>query len=237
MDVRIGCSGYDYRHWQGRWYPPDLPRSRRFAFYAERFDTVEINASFYRFPTEAAVSRWLKQAPSGFAYSVKAPRLITHLKRFHDCQSLLDDFYGVLAGLGAYLGCVLFQLPPSLHFSEESLARLLVAMHPDFRNVIEFRHAGWWRPQVFEALRENKVGFCVVSAPGLPDEMIATASDAYLRLHGDPWYAQDYGEAELAAWAARIRGLDAPRTWVYFNNDHEAFAPANAAALRPILAA
>lgn len=235
MDVRIGCSGYYYRHWQGLWYPEDLPTSRWFAFYAERFDTVEINSSFYRFPTAATVRRWLKQAPENFVYAVKAPRLITHLKRFHDCTSLLDDFFGVLTGLGAHLGCVLFQLPPSLHYSEQALAQLLTAMHPDFRTVIEFRHAGWWRPEVVAAMRENRIGFCAVAAPGLPDELMATAPDVYLRLHGDPWYAQDYGEAELKSWAARIQNVDAERTWIYFNNDAHAFAPANAMFLRRLL--
>ncbi|HXH64258.1 MAG TPA: DUF72 domain-containing protein, partial [Mariprofundaceae bacterium] len=237
MDVHIGCSGYYYRHWQGPWYPEALPASRWFAFYAEHFDTVEINSSFYRFPTAATARRWLRQAPDGFVYSLKAPRLITHLKRFHDCASLLDDFYGVLAGLGAHLGCVLFQLPPSLHFSEPMLAQLAGAMRPDFRNVIEFRHAGWWRPEVFAALRESRIGFCSVAAPGLPDELVVTAPDVYLRLHGDPWYAQDYSEAELAAWAARLEAADAMRAWVYFNNDHHAFATANAAALKRLLAA
>jgi uncharacterized protein YecE (DUF72 family) len=236
MDVRIGCSGYYYRHWQGLWYPEDLPTSRWFAFYAGQFDTVEINSSFYRFPTAATVRRWLRQAPEGFVYSVKAPRLITHLKRFHDCAPLLDDFFGVLAKLDAHLGCVLFQLPPSLHYSPETLDKILGAMQPDFRNIIEFRHAGWWRPEVFAALHEKQIGFCSVSAPGLPDDLHVTAPDVYLRLHGDPWYAQDYSEAELAAWATRLRAVDAPRAWIYFNNDHHAFAPANAAALHRLLA-
>ena len=237
MDVRIGCSGYYYRHWQGPWYPPELPASRWFAFYAGRFDTLEINASFYRFPTAAAVSRWRRQAPAGFAYAVKAPRLITHLKRFAGCGPQLGDFYTAIAGLGTHLGCVLFQLPPSLHYSPENLERILAAMHPDFRNIVEFRHAGWWRHEVIAALRQRQVGFCAVSAPDLPDELLATAPDAYLRLHGNPWYAQDYDEAELAAWAMRIRATQAERAWVYFNNDAEAHAPHNAAQLRRMLSA
>lgn len=236
MDVRIGCSGYFYRHWQGPWYPPELPSSRWFAFYAERFDTVEINASFYRFPTVSAVARWRRQAPEGFSYAVKAPRLITHSKRFSDCARQLDDFYRTIAGLGAHLGCVLFQLPPSLHYSQQSLERILAAMHPGFRNIVEFRHAGWWRQEVVAALRQAQVGLCGVAAPDLPDDLTATAPDAYLRLHGNPWYAQDYGEDALAAWATRIRGVNAERVWIYFNNDAQAYAPHNAESLRRILA-
>lgn len=235
MQVHIGCSGYYYRHWQGLFYPDGLPTSRWFRFYAERFDTVEINASFYRFPTESAVLRWYRQAPAGFIYSIKAPRLITHRKQFHDCDWLMADLYHVLAALKEKLGCILFQLPPQLAWSDETLARVLACMQPDFRNVIEFRHASWWQPKVYEALRELGIGFCSVSAPELPDELIVTAPDLYLRLHGDPWYAQNYSEQELAEWTQRIRNADAARAWGYFNNDSNAFATLNAAALREIM--
>lgn len=236
MHARIGCSGFYYRHWQGPWYPPNLPASRWFPFYAAHFDTLEINASFYRFPSPSAVARWRNQAPHGFTYSIKAPRLITHQKRLAGCEALLDDFYTVIAGLGAHLGCVLFQLPPTLHYSDENLQRILAAMRPDFCNIVEFRHAGWWREAVFAALRAQHIGFCTVAAPDLPDDVVITAPDAYLRLHGDPWYAGDYGEAALAAWAARLRAIDAERAWIYFNNDAQAFAPQNATTLRRLLA-
>jgi uncharacterized protein YecE (DUF72 family) len=237
MDVRIGCSGYFYRHWQGVWYPPGLSASRWFSFYAEHFDTLEINASFYRFPSASAVARWRRQAPDGFTYSIKAPRLITHHKRLAGCGPQLDAFYTAIAGLGEHLGCVLFQLPPTLHYTEAMLERIAAAMRPGFRNIVEFRHAGWWREPVFAALRAQQIGFCTVAAPDLPDDVVITADDAYLRLHGDPWYAQDYDEAGLAAWAVRLRAIDAGRAWVYFNNDAHAFAPKNAATLRRLLAA
>lgn len=237
MQIRIGCSGYHYRHWQGQFYPGDLPTSRWFAFYADRFDTVEINASFYRFPSESAVRHWHRQAPAGFVYSIKAPQLITHRKRFHDCDRLLLDLYHVLAGLKEKLGCILFQLPPQLAYSHETLARVLTGLDPGYRNVIEFRHASWWRSEVYEALREQGIGFCAVSAPELPDDLVVTSPDLYLRLHGDPWYAQNYGEGELNEWAQRIRDAQAEHAWVYFNNDSNAYAPANAATLRELLAA
>lgn len=239
MDVRIGCSGYAYRHWRGPWYPPELPARRWFTFYAERFDTLEINASFYRFPTASAVDRWRRQAPEGFTYTIKAPRLITHLKRFAGCEALLDDFYSTVAGLGPHLGCVLFQLPPTLHHAPEALDGILAGMRPGFRNILEFRHASWWREAVFAALRRRGIGFCSVAAAGLPEDLIVTGDEAYLRLHGDPWYGQEFSEAELAAWAARIHALGAgrhpERIWVYFNNDAQGFAPRNAAMLARLL--
>ncbi len=235
MRIYIGCSGYYYQHWQGLFYPESLSTSRWFAFYAKQFDTVEINASFYRFPTESAVRRWYRQAPAGFTYSVKAPRLITHQKRFHDCEKLLEDLYHVLAGLRERLGCLLFQLPPSLPFSKEMLTRVLGGMSPGFHNIIEFRHTSWWRQEVYEALCEKQVGFCAVSAPGLPDNLIVTTSDLYLRLHGNPWYVQNYSEQELAEWSRRIKDAQTDYAWVYFNNDSNAFAPGNATTFRELL--
>lgn len=233
---RIGCSGYYYRGWQDIWYPDQMKTHRWFGYYAEHFDTVEINASFYRFPTQSGVRRWYRQAPKDFTYSVKAPRLITHMKRFSGTERLLADFYGVLANeLKEKLGCVLFQMPPSMHYKPESLERILKQMQPGFCNVLEFRHASWWCEDVYAQFRKAGVIFCSVHAPGLPDDIISTARDIYVRLHGDPWCQQNYSEAELSGWAGRIRSARAKRVWVYFNNDSQAFAPSNALHLRKLL--
>jgi len=236
MLVRIGCSGYYYRGWAGRWYPKGLSARRRFVWYAEHFDTVEINASFYRFPTGSAVSRWIKQAPVGFIYSIKAPRIITHRKRFHDCARQIADFYEVLAPLSDRLGCLLFQMPPTFPFSEENLGRILVGLRPGFRNVVEFRHASWWKQKVYQALERAGAIFCSVHAPRLPDEVIVCNGFAYLRFHGDPWYRHDYSDKELAEWTARLRISGAKIIWIYFNNDAGAAAPRNARRLRTLLA-
>jgi len=236
MELHIGCSGYYYRHWRGRWYPCELKASRWFGYYAEHFDTVEINASFYRFPTASTVRRWYRQAPTGFLYSVKAPRLITHLKRFHNTGRLVRDLYAVLAdGLQDRLGCILFQLPPGLHFSQEVLARMCDQLDPAFCNVCEFRHESWWRPEVRSFLAHTGAIFCSVHAPAIPDDIIDTEGVLYLRLHGIPWYRQNYTEAELSALATRIRTARIRQAWVYFNNDAKAFAPANALHLRELL--
>ncbi len=236
MNTRIGCSGYYYRGWAGLWYPDGLPAHRWFAWYADHFDTVEINASFYRFPTDSAVSRWMRQAPDGFVYSVKAPRIITHRKRFHDCARQLADLYEILAPLGDRLGCLLFQMPPTFHFNATNLGRILAGLCPGFRNVVEFRHASWWNRDVFQAIEDSGAIFCSVHAPGLPDDMIVSHGDLYLRMHGDPWYRHDYSDKELAGRADRLRMSGAKTIWTYFNNDAGAAAPNNAHRLRELLA-
>jgi len=235
MKLHIGCSGYYYRGWQGLWYPPELKAHRWFGYYAARFDTVEINASFYRFPTERAVGRWRMQAPEGFTYSIKAPRLITHMKRFRDCKAHIAGFYSTVSALGGKLDCVLFQMPPHLYYRPEALSRILGQLDPAFRNVCEFRHASWWCEDVYTALNNAGVIFCSVHAPGLPENIITTGGAVYLRLHGVPWYEQNYTETELAAWVTRIRAAGVKRGWVYFNNDANAFAPANALCLKQLV--
>jgi uncharacterized protein YecE (DUF72 family) len=235
-EYRIGCSGYYYQDWKGIWYPHELKSSQWFAYYARHFDTLEINSSFYHFPTKSTVRRWYRQAPEGFIYSVKAPRLITHFKRFKDCEPQLTDFYQVLRDeLAEKLGCILFQLPPSIRFSDETLKKILGVLQPGFHNVLEFRHPGWWNEAVYRALRDADVGFCCVSAPDLPKAIVTTSNNLYLRFHGNPWYRQNYGERELESWAERIRNAIAKRKWIYFNNDSQAFAPDNAVKLRMLL--
>lgn len=236
MNLHVGCSGYFYRHWQGPFYPADLPQHRWFAFYAERFDTVEINASFYRFPTESAVRRWIRQAPEGFTYSVKAPRLITHLHKLRHCESEVQRLAQVLAPLEARLAHVLFQMPPSLHFSEETLDLLCTLIPVELRPVIEFRHPGWWREDVIRQLHQAGMIFCSIHAPSLPADLVCSDQGGYLRLHGDPWYRQDYSDTELKDWILRIGDCGCADVWMYFNNDAEGAAPNNARRCKEIFA-
>ena len=224
----VGTSGYFYRGWKGVFYPEHLPLSRYFAYYQEHFDTVELNASFYRFPSPQSVRRWYREARDGFLYAVKAPREITHLKRFGD-PSRLAEFYQVVSGLGEKLGAVLFQLPPSFKKSPEHLDRLVSALDPAFRNAVEFRHPSWWSEEVRSALREAGVAFVSVSAPGLPEEFVDTAFP-YLRFHGrEAWYRYDYPEEELSHWARLARGRP---LFAYFNNTDGGHAPKNALTFR-----
>jgi uncharacterized protein YecE (DUF72 family) len=182
----VGCSGWFYWHWRGTFYPADLPTSRWFAHYAGRFKTVELNAPFYSWPTVATVGSWIRQAGRHqFVYTVKVCELITHIKRFAGTKTLVRDF-GLIADLaGPRMGCFLFQLPPSFHFTHARLKRILDQFDHRRRNVVEFRHKSWWNETVYEAFRETGTIFCSCSGPRLPEKLIQTADDIYIRFHGD----------------------------------------------------
>ena len=233
----VGCSGWFYWKWRGIFYPKDLPTGEWFHYYAKSLDTVEINASFYSWPTVAAVKAWKRQAKKrNFVYTVKVCELITHIKRFKGTRTLIRDFGMVADILGDRMGCFLFQLPPSYRYSEARLAAILDQLDPQFRNVVEFRHVSWWNQTVYAAFQQTGTIFCSCSGPRLPDELVRTADDVYLRLHGTKrWYRHNYSKAELSTWAQRINSSGAKRVWVYFNNDYEAHAPRNAAAMRRLL--
>jgi uncharacterized protein YecE (DUF72 family) len=214
-----------------------MPTGQWFQYYAKRLDTVEINASFYSWPTVANIKAWKRQPKKrNFVYTVKVCELITHIKRFKGTKTLVRDFGMVADILGDRMGCFLFQLPPSYRYSEARLAAILDQLDPKFRNVVEFRHASWWNQTVYAAFRQNGTIFCSCSGPRLPDELVRTADDVYLRLHGPKrWYRHNYSKAELSTWAQRINASGAKRAWVYFNNDYEAHAPRNAAAMQRLL--
>jgi len=235
--LNIGCSGWFYWDWKGAFYPQQMPTSQWFAHYAETFDTVELNAPFYAWPTIANVKSWLKQAGDApFVYTVKVPELITHVERFEGTAGLVEDFGYVADLLGPRMGCFLYQLPPSYDFSRERLQNILGQLQPNRRNVVEFRHASWWTEEVYAAFRDAGIIFCACSAPGLPDDLIRTHDEIYVRFHGpEKWYRYDYSDAELAVWAERIRDSGAKRAWIYFNNDYGANAVRNGLKLRDLL--
>ena len=233
----VGCSGWFYWKWRGQFYPTDLPTSDWFNHYAKQFVTVEINASFYSWPTVTNVKGWARQAGNrSFVYTIKVCELITHIKRFKGTKTLVMDFGMIADILGERMGCFLFQLPPSYHFTKARLNDILGQLDPARRNVVEFRHASWWDETVYSAFRERGTIFCSCSGPRLPDALVRTADDVYLRLHGpERWYRHDYTGDELAKWADKIRASGAKKAWVYFNNDYEGFAPKNALAMRRLL--
>jgi len=233
----IGCSGWFYWHWRGDFYPADLPTKAWFAHYARRFKTVELNAPFYSWPTVATVDSWIRQAGRPpFVYTVKVCELITHIKRFAGTKVLVRDFGLIADLLGPRMGCFLFQLPPSFHYTRARLKRILEQLDHSRRNVLEFRHTSWWNETVYEAFRETETIFCSCSGPRLPDELIKTADDIYIRFHGvKTWYRHDYSRAELAVWAQRIKESGAKTVWAYFNNDRNGDAIKNARALSRLL--
>jgi uncharacterized protein YecE (DUF72 family) len=187
QEIHIGCSSFYNSYWKEIFYPEDLPRKEWFSYYCQHFNTYEINATFYRFPTLKSLQAWYDKSPEGFLYSVKAPKIITHFKKFTDCRQEINTFYELCQeGLKDKLGCILFQLPPSFQHTPERLALILESLHPDFDNVIEFRNETWWREDVFAAFRNRKHTFCSVSYPNLPASIVQSNTIGYLRFHGVP---------------------------------------------------
>ena len=227
----VGCSGFHYAEWKGSFYPEDLPKSKWFNFYGSAFDTLELNSSFYRFPTVSSLHRWYKLSPRNFSFSVKAPRSITHFRQFKECAKPLGDFYRLVGeGLQEKLATVLFQLPPVFEYSMERLERILVSLNSTFVNVVEFRHSSWWQPVVFAALAKKKVVFAGQSHPSLPDEPVVNGEVGYYRFHGVPrLYYSSYSEDKLADIADRMRSQrKLKEAYVYFNNTAEISAINNA---------
>jgi uncharacterized protein YecE (DUF72 family) len=225
----VGCSGWYYWHWRDSFYQGH-PSSRWFSHYQSQFKTVELNAPFYSWPTLATLNTWIRQVSHRkFIYAIKVNELITHTKRFVGTAGLVKDFGLIADLLGPYFGCFLFQLPPSFHYTPAGLKRILKQLDPRRRNVVEFRHPSWWNETVYKAFRDTNTIFCSISGPRLPDELIKTADDVYIRFHGTPnWYRHDYTKEELSVWTARIRQSGARHVWAYFNNDREGYAIKNA---------
>ncbi len=226
----VGCSGWFYWHWRGDFYPSDLPTQKWFEHYARRFKTVELNAPFYSWPTVATVQSWIRQAGRRqFVYTVKVCELITHTKRFRGTKELVKDFGFIADLLGPKMGCFLFQLPPSFHYTKARLESIVSQLDRQRRNVVEFRHVSWWNEQVFSSFRKNGIIFCSCSGPKLPDELVKTSDDVYIRFHGTKkWYRHNYGKEELATWIERVKKAKPKRVWAYFNNDREGYALTNA---------
>jgi uncharacterized protein YecE (DUF72 family) len=228
--LNIGCSGWFYWDWKDRFYPPGITTKEWFQYYADRFDTVELNAPFYSWPTVATVQTWVRQAQNRrFVYTIKVCELITHLKKFTRTAELVNDFYFIDELLKPHMGCFLFQLPPSFHYTAPRLKRILDQLDSSKRNVVEFRHSSWWNKQTYLAFKKTNTIFCSCSAPRLPDELIQTSDEVYIRFHGTSrWYRHNYTSDELTVWAKRIRERNPARVWGYFNNDFGGHAIENA---------
>jgi uncharacterized protein YecE (DUF72 family) len=233
----VGCSGWFYWHWKRIFYPEELPTSKWFEHYLDHFNTVELNAPFYSWPTVKTVQGWKRQLNRrNFSYTVKVCELITHLKRFTGTKTLIRDFGLIADLLGPRMGCFLFQLPPSYHYTPARLHSILEQVDPARRNVVEFRHVSWWDKKVFDAFRESKTIFCSCSGPRLPDSLVKTADDIYIRFHGvSKWYRHDYSKDELSKWAEKVKGCGADRVYAYFNNDFDGYAIKNAKSFARLL--
>ncbi len=236
--IRIGCSGWNYRHWRGPFYPEGLAVKRWFGHYAAHFDTVEVNASFYRLPTAETFAKWRDQAPDGFCYAIKAPRTITHMKKLKECDAQVAEFLGRARNLGPALGPILYQLPPRWRFDGARLESFLALLPHDLQHVFEFREPSWLADEVVALLGTAGVGFCAHDMPDLATPRLAAGPLAYVRFHGNGGkYVGRYTEEMLADWAVWMREQEALRrtVWAYFNNDINADALADAAALKRLV--
>lgn len=239
MTVRVGTSGWVYKHWIGDFYPPQVKAKERFLYYASQFDTVELNGSFYRLPLEKTVLAWRSAAPPGFLFACKGSKYITHNKKIKDAEDSIALVEGRLALLGDHLGPTLYQLPPQLKRDDGRLARFLSMLPRDRRHVLEFRHPSWYAPEVLTLLSEHDVALCISDHHHAPAPWEATARFVYIRGHGPGGrYVGRYGPAVLADWAKAIRRWEgeARPVFVYFDNDIGGSAPRDAADLKTILA-
>jgi uncharacterized protein YecE (DUF72 family) len=233
--VRVGTSGWSYNHWAGGFYPAAVKAKVRLHHYATHFDAVEINASFYRLPSEAAVAAWADQAPEGFLFAWKASRYITQAKKLKDVGGSVQRVYGRMAPLGDKLGPALFQLPPQLRLDLPRLEQFLSLLPTSPHTVIEFRHPSWYVAPVFSRLADFNIALCISDHHDAPSPWEVTAGHVYVRGHGPAGqYAGRYPAAELDRWATEIGGWARAGRQVYafFDNDIGGAAPLDAADLK-----
>jgi uncharacterized protein YecE (DUF72 family) len=240
VTLNIGTSGWSYDHWENVLYPPGLPSKDRLQYYVARFNTVELNASFYRWPRETSFASWRNRLPQGFAMSVKAPRGLTHAKKLYSPEVWVERITRCWHELGDKRAVLLAQLPPNLARDDARLDYFLSALPEWIRVAMEFRHESWVHPEVYQLLERHRAAYCIMSGANLPCILRATAPFVYIRLHGPDHqhlYGGSYSDDDLKWWADRISewrsaGKD---VLVYFNNDGGGNAVRNAFTLRGLL--
>lgn len=239
MPVRIGTSGFSYPHWKGVFYPPKLKPSGWLDYYQERFDTLELNSTFYRLPQPETLLKWRGAVKSGFLFAMKASRWITHIKRLKDVQESIETFFERAVLLGEKLGPVLYQLPPSFERDTERFEAFLSMLPDGFVHAFEFRHPSWFDERVRRLLKARKASFCVCDGPlsqSFPQWI--TSEEIYIRFHGPAEvYRGEYPIEQLALWAEKIKGFKAQglSVFAFFNNDAYGSAVKNALQLKELL--
>jgi uncharacterized protein YecE (DUF72 family) len=234
--VRVGCSGWQYKDWRGRLYPKGLAQARWLERYAEELDTVEVNSTFYRLASRDAVARWVEQTPAGFLFAAKASRYLTHTRRLRDIGQGVERYYERLEPLveSGKLGPIVWQLPATFRRDDDVLAGALAEL-PAGRHCFEFRHESWFTSDVYALLREHGAALVVADHPKWPFQARELTTDwTLVRLHhGHRGRRGNYSESEIEEWARRIaQWRRRAEVLVYFNNDWEGFAVANARALK-----
>jgi uncharacterized protein YecE (DUF72 family) len=236
--VRVGCSGWNYKHWREVVYPRGLAARRWLERYAKLFDTVEVNATFYRLPTRKAVAGWAEQSPPDFCFAVKGSRYLTHIRRLRDTGAGVARFYACLEPMidAGKLGPVLWQLPGNFKRDDERLARFLDGLPPG-RHTVEFRHESWFTGDVYALLRERRAALTIGDHPERPFQTRELTADwTFVRFHYGRGRGGNYSRRQLEEWRHRIaqwrRRVD---VYAYFNNDWEGYAVANGLWLRRAL--
>jgi uncharacterized protein YecE (DUF72 family) len=233
--ARVGCSGWEYKHWRGDFYPLDVPKTRWFDHYAARFDTVEINNTFYRLPEQSTFAAWAARAPSGFTFAIKASRFLTHMKKLKDPEEPLDRLFGRMRPLKKHLGPVLYQLPPGWKLDRERLEHFLQVLPKGVRHVLEFRDPSWYADDVKALLVRHGVSLCLHDMRGSATGRERVGPVVYVRFHGSSGhYSGSYPDDRLRDWAGWLNAqrADGAGVFAYFNNDVGGHAPRNAATLR-----
>jgi uncharacterized protein YecE (DUF72 family) len=238
-DIRIGTSGFHYKHWVGPFYPPKTSAARMLQFYIQHFDTLELNNSFYRLPTIQAFECWRDSTPSGFVFAVKASRFITHNKKLKDPENALENLLPRAEHLRKKLGPILFQLPPKWKVNVDRLQELLQILPREHRYAFEFRELTWLTPEVNRVLEKFNAAFCIYELAGYHAPLEITADFSYIRLHGPAAgkYQGSYSDERLKQWAKWIekQSKQLKAIYVYFDNDQAGFAAHNALRLREMV--
>ncbi|HYR27864.1 MAG TPA: DUF72 domain-containing protein [Thermoanaerobaculia bacterium] len=237
--IRIGTSGYHYKHWLGRYYPAGTKPADMLAHYLRDFDTVELNNTFYQLPTESTFDAWRKNTPANFLYAVKGSRFITHMIKLKDAQRGLTNFMPRAERLRGKLGPILWQLPPGWKVNVERLEEFLSILPKEHRYTFELRNETWMTDRVLELLQKYNAAFCIYELAGYHSPIELTADWTYIRLHGPTSfkYQGSYSDAQMEEWADRIRGWSRKlkAVYVYFDNDDSAYAVDNALTLKKML--
>ena len=231
----LGTSGWYYTDWIGEFYPEDIEKNQWLTFYAKYFNTVEVNASFYRLPFKNMINGWNNKTPKDFLLTFKGSRIITHSKKLNQVEEYLKRFFERIK-LTQKIGVILWQLPPNLKKDINLLEKFINLLDPKLRQCIEFRHESWFDEEVYTILKKYEIGFCIISAPELPSVIKITSDFAYIRWHGiKEWYKYNYSKDELRRWAKIIKNMQVDDIFGYFNNDFDGNAPRNCTVLKELL--
>ncbi len=230
MHVRVGTSGFAYKEWKGSFYPEDLAASKMLGFYSERFDTVEINNTYYRMPKVSVLENWASQVPDHFAFVLKAPQRVTHWKRIEEIGEACAYFFAASAVLGKKLGPILVQLPPYLKRDLDALRSFLALVPSGVRIALEVS-SGWLDDEIYNALRQANAALCIVDDPKKRTPLVPTASWGYLRLR-----ETTYGPSDLERWVAQVQAQSWQEAWVFFKHEDAGTGPKLGAQFRSMLA-